>query len=91
MTIHRRPLAGGRLAVTLALLAALVPWVAGCSTNPATGGQMLSFMSAEEEQKIGDTEHPKLVAAFGGEVIDRELVRYVDSVGQLLAKTSELP
>ncbi len=75
----------------LALLAGMAPMLGGCSTNPATGGQILSFMSPEEEQRIGDQEHPKLVAAFGGEVTDRELVRYVDSIGQLLARTSEMP
>jgi predicted Zn-dependent protease len=89
--MRRSLVSGRRVPAALALLGALVPWIAGCATNPATGGQMLSFMSAEEEQKIGDAEHPKLVAAFGGEVTDREVVRYVDSIGQLLARTSELP
>ncbi|MQA64841.1 MAG: M48 family metalloprotease [Alphaproteobacteria bacterium] len=91
MRMRMRSNPRGRAVSALALLAVLVPWIAGCATNPATGGQMLSFMSAEEEQKIGDTEHPKLVAAFGGEVTDRDLVRYVDSVGQLLARASDLP
>ncbi len=73
------------------LVLGVVPFLGSCATSPATGGQILSFMSPEEEQKIGDQEHPKLVAAFGGEVTDRDLVRYIDSIGQLLARTSELP
>jgi predicted Zn-dependent protease len=73
------------------VLALAAPGLTGCATSPATGGQIFSLMSPQEEQRIGDTEHPKLVAAFGGEVIDRALTTYIGSVGQLLAKTSELP
>lgn len=80
-----------KLLPAIALLAGLAPLLGGCATSPATGSQILSFMSPEEEQKLGDQEHPKLVAAFGGEVTDRDLVRYVDSIGQLVARTSELP
>lgn len=65
--------------------------LAACSTNPATGERMFSLMSPETEQSTGDQEHPKLVQEFGGEIKDAEVKRYVDSVGQLLARTSELP
>ncbi len=78
------------LVAALALMAAL-PALSGCTTNPATGGQMLSFMSPEEEARLGAAEHPKLVAAFGGEVLDPALVKYVDDVGQKLARYSEIP
>jgi predicted Zn-dependent protease len=73
------------------VLALATQGLTGCATNPATGGQMFTLMSPQEEQKIGDTEHPKLIATFGGEVIDRPLTSYIASVGQLLAKTSEQP
>ncbi|HEY4135969.1 MAG TPA: M48 family metalloprotease [Alphaproteobacteria bacterium] len=78
----------GALALSLLLSAG---GLAGCTTNPATGESMLSLMSPQDEQKVGDQEHPKLVEEFGGEYQSPELTRYVDSVGQLLARTSELP
>lgn len=84
----RGALRGAALALTLALA---TPWLGGCATNPATGGQMLSFMSLDEEKQLGKQEHPKLVAAFGGEVTDPQLTSYIDEIGQRLAKTSELP
>jgi len=52
---------------------------------------MVSFMSSDEEARIGRREHEKLVPAFGGVVPDPELERYVASVGQRLARTSEMP
>ncbi len=82
------PLASLRILLPLAAGAVLL---AGCSTNPATGGNMFSLMSPQQEQSIGDQEHPKLVQEFGGELKNAEIVRYIDSVGQLLARTSELP
>ena len=89
------PKPGNRFpAAALALALALAPGAAllqGCATNPATGGTMLSFMSPDEESRLGSEEHPKLVKAFGGEVADPALRAYVQSVGTLLARTSELP
>ncbi len=89
----RRPHATCRSRALLAalMLALAALWLGGCATNPATGGTMLSFMSPEEEKRIGAQEHPKLVAAFGGEMTDKAVVDYVGSIGRLLARTSELP
>ena len=33
----------------------------GCTTNPATGGRMVSFISPQEEARIGAEQHRKLV------------------------------
>jgi predicted Zn-dependent protease len=77
--------------MTAFALAAALPALSGCTTNPATGGQMLSFMSPDEEARLGAAEHPKLVAAFGGEVLDPALLKYVNDVGQKLARYSEIP
>ena len=85
----RRRQAATVLGAVLALAAAaLFP---GCATNPATGESMMSFISPEEEARIGAREHRKLVPAFGGAITDKDLQRYVSSVGALLARTSELP
>jgi predicted Zn-dependent protease len=77
------PLLAAVLATALALT--------GCETNPATGGRMLNLMSGDQEKQVGGEEHPKLVESFGGEIANTEVKRYVDSVGNLLVKTTETP
>ena len=63
----------------------------GCSSNPATGGKDIAFMSKDDEKRIGDENHPKILKEFGGEYNDPELKSYVKSLGQVLAASSELP
>ena len=65
--------------------------VAGCSTNPATGGEDVVFMSQADEKRIGDENHPKILQQFGGTYGDRDLQAYVKSLGDVLAASSELP
>jgi predicted Zn-dependent protease len=66
--------------------------LSGCSTNPATGSQSFTaFMSPEKEVEVGRDEHPKILKQYGGELDDPKLRAYVDSVGQRLAKQSDLP
>ena len=62
-----------------------------CGSNPATGQQSLLGMSEDQEVQVSKQEHPKILAEFGGEYDDPELQRYVTSLGELLAKTSERP
>ncbi|MBT6286670.1 MAG: M48 family metalloprotease, partial [Rhodospirillaceae bacterium] len=69
------------------LLAALL---AGCAKNPATGGTTFTGgLSQADEIQMGRQNHPKIIKEFGGEYGTPELKRYVDGIGQLLAKTSE--
>lgn len=79
-----------RMAAALSALA-LSAAVAGCSTNPATGGSDVVFMSQADEKKIGDENHPKILQEFGGAYDDPELQNYVRSLGNVLAASSELP
>ncbi|MET4805773.1 M48 family metalloprotease [Limibacillus sp. MBR-115] len=75
-------LATGLLLVTLA----------ACSTAPGTGRSIFTGgMSSEDELNLGAQEHPKMVGAFGGRYDDPALQAYIDSIGQLLVKTSETP
>lgn len=68
------------------ILAAL----SGCTTNPATGESVFTGgMDTAQEISIGREQHPQIIRAFGGEYGSPELRRYVDSVGQLLARTVE--
>ena len=80
-----------RKLMAAAVVALSAPWLAACETNPATGERFISLMSHEQEQKIGAQESPKAIQEFGGLYEDKELQRYIDSIGQLLAKTTETP
>ena len=52
---------------------ALAGPLSGCATNPATGERMMTFLSPEEEARIGAREHRKLMPAFGGAINDADL------------------
>jgi predicted Zn-dependent protease len=62
----------------------------GCISDPS-GGRGVTFMSPQDEARLGRDEHPKVIAEFGGEYDHPELKTYVASVGNLLARTSEMP
>ena len=75
-----------------ATLAAALPQLYACSTNPATGEQSFTaFMSPQEEIRVGREEHPKIIKEFGGVYDDPRIAGYVGSVGATLARASELP
>jgi predicted Zn-dependent protease len=75
-------------------LAAIAALVSGCmqATSPATGRTFSTSIDEQQEAALGAKEHPKIIAEFGG-VYDENpaLNRYVDSVGQFVAATSERP
>jgi predicted Zn-dependent protease len=75
----------------LVLLAfAALPALAGCTTNPATGASSFTFgSSTASEIETGRKAHPEIVKEFGGEYGGPEIKAYVDSIGQLLARTVE--
>ncbi|MDP2697311.1 M48 family metalloprotease [Thalassospira sp.] len=78
----------------LAVFAALglMAGLAGCSTNPATGGDSFTaFMSPDQERQIGSQEHPKMVKEFGGNYDEKDLPRYVADIGAKLVAVSEAP
>lgn len=64
--------------------------LSGCTTNPATGESVFTGgMDTAQEISIGREQHPQIIRAFGGEYGSPELRRYIDSIGQLLARTVE--
>lgn len=70
----------------------LLPALAGCSVNPATGERSFTtFMGPESESRIGREQHPQIVRAFGGAYPDRRLQDYVSRLGQRLARVTEMP
>ena len=76
--------------LTLTLLAVLLTFHSGCATNPATGKRQISFVSQNRELEMGKDADPAIVSEYGlyG---DSTLAKYVDSVGQRVAKASHLP
>lgn len=77
-------------ATCLALLTALTLTATACSTNPATGESQLAFIGEEREIQMGRDAHQQVLASMGA-YDDPELQRYVDQVGQRLARASERP
>ncbi len=78
--------------ILLAMTIGILPLIAACTINPATGQQSFTaFMSPQDEQRVGAEEHPKLVAEMGGKYANAQLAAYVDKVGQSLAQHSEIP
>lgn len=72
---------------------AILAGVAACTPvrNPATGALDYTAISPAQEQAIGDREHPRILAEYGGAVSDPRVTQYVDRVGQRLKAVSELP
>lgn len=64
--------------------------LASCATNPATGKRELSLIPQSQEIAMGQ-EGAKAAAAQMGIYADSSLQRYVNTLGQNLARTSERP
>jgi len=69
---------------------ALALVLAGCATNPVTGKRELSLVSEDQEVELG-RQGDQAAAAEYGLYPDTALARYVESVGQRLARVSERP
>ena len=77
-----------KTAMLTSIAAAVV--IAACATNPATGKREFSLMSEEQEIGLGKQMDGEVRREMGL-YEDAELQRYVESVGQRLAKASERP
>lgn len=86
MTLSRRHFMAAGAAVCTGALC-------GCAQSPATGRTFFAGMGGDvdDDIKLGQQEHAKLVKSFGGVYEDRKLQSYVDSIGRKLAATSEMP
>ena len=74
----------------LACAGVAVVALASCATNPATGKREISLIPQSQEIAMGQ-EGAKAAAAQMGIYADSGIQRYVSSLGQTLAKTSERP
>ncbi|HVI92261.1 MAG TPA: peptidase, partial [Dongiaceae bacterium] len=81
-----------RLLIGLCSSVALASLVSGCmtATSPATGRSFSTSVSPQQEAAMGQEEHPKILAEFGGAYQEKpELNAYVSSIGQFVSATSE--
>ncbi len=63
--------------------------LSGCTVNPVTGESEISFVTPQQELVIGREQYlPSQQMQGGAYVADPELSRYVDQVGQRLARAS---
>ncbi|HEX6111604.1 MAG TPA: M48 family metalloprotease [Geminicoccaceae bacterium] len=81
-----------RLLIALLLAPALaLPSACARVVNPATGQTEFTAMSPDQEQEIGQEQHPQVLMQFGGAYEDPELQAYVTRIGDELATVSDLP
>ncbi|OHC67139.1 MAG: hypothetical protein A3H93_02100 [Rhodocyclales bacterium RIFCSPLOWO2_02_FULL_63_24] len=78
------------ICLRLLMLAALA--TAGCATNPVTKKSELSWLSEQQEIKIGTQQYLQNQQSAGGKfILDPQLAAYVNEVGQKLVKVSDRP
>jgi predicted Zn-dependent protease len=71
-------------------LAATAVFVAGCASNPATGGKTVVTGTMDGEKKTVQKHHQEIVKALGL-YDDQATQEYVNLVGQRLALASDMP
>ena len=88
MSVSRRSLlkTGG-----VAAIAACCGGLSACgSTNAATGrSSFTGGFSPADDMQLGSEQHPKMLAAFGGEYQHKKLQGYVQTLGRRLAQFTE--
>ncbi len=79
------------LARRIAAVLVAVAFGVACVTNPVTGKSQLSLMGEEEEKTLGAQAYGPLIQESYGPVDDQGLQKFLDGVGQGLAKVSHRP
>ena len=77
--------------ITLSLFAGIFfSTLSGFAKNPTDGKTVFIGLSSDErELRLGRQHHPQFIKAFGGEFGSPILRKYVNIIGQLLARTVE--
>ncbi|MCI0507688.1 MAG: M48 family metalloprotease [Gammaproteobacteria bacterium] len=85
-------MSGNSILSKLAPLVIAFALINACGTNPVTGKTELQLVSESQEISIGQENYlPSQQSQGGVYVIDKELSRYVNAVGQKLAAVSDRP
>jgi len=69
----------------------LLGLLAGCAVNPVTGEEELMFFSPEKDIELGEKYAPQIEKALGGRFPDENLQKYIDRVGQRIARFCHRP
>lgn len=81
-----------RHALRILTLSFVLGSLAGCAVNPVTGKTELSIISPSQEVSIGVKHYIPYQQQQGGQyVVDPDLNRYVNSIGQKLAAVGDRP
>ena len=85
-------MSGWRFFSLILLALALLSFLVACSTNPVTGERQFTLMSQSQEIALGQQQYPPSQQAQGGAyLLDPAVQRYVNAVGQKLARQSAQP
>ncbi|MEZ5848800.1 MAG: M48 family metalloprotease [Geminicoccaceae bacterium] len=76
-----------RRAALAACLAAVS--LSACSTSKSDGSLSLASGNIDDDIRLGQEEHPKILQQYGGAYDDPELAAYIDRIGQRLKSVSE--
>ena len=79
----------GRFAILTGTIALLLS--AGCAVNPVTGDEELMLFSPEKDVELGQKYAPLIEKALGGRLANENLQRYVDRIGQRMARVCQRP
>ena len=77
--------------VIMLALAGALALSAGCAVNPVTGEEELMFFSPENDVKLGRQYAVPIEKELGGRIPDENLQRYVNDVGQRIARVCHRP
>lgn len=77
--------------VIMLVLAGVFVVSAGCAVNPVTGEEEMMFFSPESDVKLGRQYALPLEKELGGRIPDENLQRYINSVGQKIARVCDQP
>lgn len=72
-------------------LSAMALVTSGVPTESFADGPRTVAKRSASDQRLGDENHPKILAQFGGEVANKGLRNYVNEIGRKLASHSEQP
>lgn len=77
--------------VIMLALAGALALSAGCAVNPVTGDEELMFFSPENDVKLGRQYAGPIEKELGGRIADENLQRYINDVGQRIARVCHRP
>lgn len=72
-------------------LSLVIAVLTGCAVNPITGDEELMFFGPEKDLELGRKYAPYVEEELGGRIPDENLQRYVNQVGQKIARVCHRP